>query len=194
MPSDPDPHLSEYFIRREERLSGGYLTVLRDTVRLPDAKTATREYVQHSGAVAVVPLMDDGRVVMLRQYRHPVGQVLLEIPAGKRDPQEDVLACAIRELREETGYTAREWARAGVFHNAAAYSTEGIEIWFARGLQAGPSALDEGEFVEVLSMDLKSLLARAHDGQLSDMKTALAILWLDRWRSEGWTLDWHPAR
>ncbi len=91
----------------------------------------------HPGAVMVVPLLDDGRLVMERQYRYPMARVLLEFPAGKIDPGESPFACALRELAEETGYRAREWARAGVLHNAVAYSTEGIEIWFARGLSAG---------------------------------------------------------
>ncbi|MCE2657723.1 MAG: NUDIX hydrolase [Rubrivivax sp.] len=185
-----DAHLTEHFIRREERLSGSYLHVVRDTVTLPDSSTATREFIVHPGAVAVIPLMDDGRVVMVRQYRHPVGQVLLELPAGKRDPNEPVLACAMRELQEETGYTAGQWARLGGFHNAAAYSTETMEIWVARELRAGPSRLDEGEFVEVAEVPLEALLEQLQQGQMPDMKTALALLWLARWRASAWPLDW----
>ena len=128
---------------------GNFLEVRRDDVRLPDGSQATREYVVHPGAVAIVPLLDDGRLVLERQFRYPVGKVLLEFPAGKIDPGEDTLACARRELLEETGYHAREWARAGVVHNATAYSTEGIEIWFARGLSAGIQRLDVGEFLEL---------------------------------------------
>jgi ADP-ribose pyrophosphatase len=188
-----DPHLVEHFIRREQRLSGGYLHVVRDTVGLPDGSLATREFILHPGAVAVVPLLDDGRVVMVRQFRHPVAQVLLEIPAGKRDPQEPVLRCAQRELREETGYTAGRWARAGVFQNAAAYSTEGMEIWFATDLRPGPMALDVGEFVEVVEQPLDDLLDLVHSGRLTDMKTALALLWLQRWRSGEWALEWQSA-
>lgn len=188
--SSSDPHLTEHFISREERLTGSYLHVVRDTVRLPDGAVATREFVQHAGAVAVMPLLDDGRLVMLRQYRHPIGTVVLELPAGKLDPGESVLSCAQRELLEETGYTAREWARAGVFHNAAAYSTEGIEIWFARGLKSGPSQLDDGEFVEVVLHPLEPLLADLHAGRITDMKTALALLWTERCRAGGWSLPW----
>ncbi len=188
-----DAHLLEHFVSREPRLSGGFLTVVRDTVRLPDGDHATREFILHPGAVAVVPILDDGRLVMVRQYRHPVGRVLLEWPAGKLDKHETVLACAVRELREETGYTAREWARAGVFHNACAYSDEGIEIWFARGLQAGATALDEGEFVETVVHTESELLAQVHRGEITDMKTALGVLWAQRWRTNGWSLAWQPA-
>jgi ADP-ribose pyrophosphatase len=192
-PSPPDDHLIEHRVASEIRLSGGFLTVLRDTVRLPDGGQATREFVRHPGAVTVVPILDDGRLVMVRQYRYPVGQVLLEWPAGKLDGREAVWDCAIRELREETGYTAREWARAGVFHNACAYSDEGIEIWFARGLQPGPTALDAGEFVEVSLREESELFELLHAGGITDMKTALGLLWLQRWRSGGWTLDWRAA-
>jgi ADP-ribose pyrophosphatase len=189
-----DAHLIERFVSSEPRLSGGYLTVVRDTVALPDGSKATREYIRHPGAVAVIPVLDDGRIVMVRQYRHAVGQILLELPAGKIDPGEPVLACAVRELREETGYTAREWARAGGFHNAAAYSTETMEIWFARGLQAGPQRLDPGEFLEVLTVDMTELDQLAGSGGLPDMKTMIGLQWLERWRSGGWPLQWVDAQ
>jgi ADP-ribose pyrophosphatase len=189
-----DAHLIERFVSSEPRLSGGYLTVVRDTVALPDGSKATREYIRHPGAVAVIPVLDDGRIVMVRQYRHAVGQILLELPAGKIDPGEPVLACAVRELREETGYTAREWARAGGFHNAAAYSTETMEIWFARGLQAGPQRLDPGEFLEVLTVDMAELDQLAGSGGLPDMKTMIGLQWLERWRSGGWSLQWVDAQ
>jgi ADP-ribose pyrophosphatase len=192
-PGTGDAHLVEHRIDSEVRLSGGFLTVLRDRVRLPDGATATREYIRHPGAVAVVPILDDGRLVLVRQYRHPVGRVLLEWPAGKLDGGEPALACAVRELREETGYRAREWARAGVFHNACAYSDEGIEIWFARGLVEGAASLDAGEFVEVRVLDADALQALVLSGEVTDMKTVLGLLWLQRWRCGGWPADWQPA-
>src|SRR5689334_7853602 len=105
----------------------------------------------------IVPLLDDGSVVVERQYRHPMARVMLEFPAGKIDPGEPPLSCAIRELAEETGYRAREWARAGILHNAIAYSNEGIEIWFARGLTLGERELDAGEFLDVGSATVESL-------------------------------------
>jgi len=188
--SDTETDLTERLLHSQTLLEGGFLTVRRDTVGLPDGTSATREYVVHPGAVAVVPVLDDGRVVMVRQFRYPLGQVLLEFPAGKIDPGEPVWSCARRELREETGYTARQWARACHIHNAAAYSTEGIEIWFARGLVPGPQALDAGEFLEVVAVTEQELDALAQAGQLTDVKTLIGLQWLRQWRRGEWSLSW----
>ena len=190
-PGTGDAHLVEHRIDSEVRLSGGFLTVLRDRVRLPDGATATREYIRHPGAVAVVPILDDGRLVLVRQYRHPVGRVLLEWPAGKRDAGEPTIACAQRELLEETGYTATEWAWAGWIHNAAAYSSEGIALWFARGLLPGPARPDAGEFVEAVTLSLSALAALDARGELTDVKTLIGLHWLQAalsgHRSWSWT-------
>lgn len=188
-----DEHLIEHRLDSETRLEGSFVTVVRDRVRLPDGSAATREYIRHPGAVAVLPILDDGRIVFVRQYRYPVQAVLLELPAGKRDPHESTLACAARELREETGYTAGRWARAGAFHNAAAYSSETIEIWFARGLVAGPQQLDVGEFVEACTLTEDEYDAAAVAGQIPDMKTMIGLQWLQRWRAGLWPLQWVNA-
>ncbi len=188
------PHLIEHKIGSEELLKGRLLHAFRDTVRLPDGKTATREYVVHPGAVMVVPLLDDGRVVLERQYRYPVQRVMIEFPAGKLDPGEDTLACAQRELREETGYSAAEWARAGVLHPVISYSTEFIEIWFARGLSLGARQLDAGEFLEVFAATPAELLQWCRDGRVTDAKTLTAALWLQNLMSGAWTLDWQPVQ
>jgi len=188
-----DAHLREHALGGRVLHKGSFLEVRRDDVRLPDGAAATREYVVHPGAVAIVPLLDDGRLVLERQFRYPVGRVLLEFPAGKIDPGESTLRCAQRELLEETGYRAREWACAGVIHNAAAYSTEGIEIWFARGLQAGAQRLDAGEFIELCLLSEAELEAHAGRGELSDVKTLVGLLWLQKWRAGLWALDWHAA-
>ena len=185
-----DSHLREHGLGGVVLSKGNFLEVRRDDVRLPDGSHATREYVVHPGAVAIVPLLDDGRLVLERQFRYPVGKVLLEFPAGKIDPGENTLACARRELLEETGYHAREWARAGVVHNAAAYSTEGIEIWFARGLSAGTQRLDVGEFLELCLLSEAELEQYAASGELSDVKTLIGLLWLQKWRAGLWPLHW----
>ena len=99
----------------------------------------------------------------------------------------------MRELAEETGYRAREWARAGILHNAIAYSSEGIEVWFARGLEAGQAALDDGEFVEVSLASLDELLELARRGEITDAKTLIGLLWLQNWREGRWTLSWQPV-
>ena len=189
-------HLRERQVASHTLLQGGFLHVCRDDVALPDGSTATREYIRHPGAVAVVPLLDDGpapRLILVRQWRYPLGGLLLELPAGKRDAGENTLACAMRELVEETGYTATEWAFGGEIHNAAAYSTESIWIWFARGLVAGPQRLDAGEFVEVVALDEAELDALDNSGQLPDVKTIVGLHWLQRWRAGHKPLRWLPA-
>ena len=188
-----DAHLVEHRTGGATLVSGGFLEVRRDDVRLPDGSSATREYIQHPGAVAVIPVLDDGRLVLVRQYRYPLGKVLLEFPAGKLEVGEPTLACAQRDLAEETGYTASEWAFAGEIHNAAANSTESIWLWFARGLVPGPQALDTGEFVEVARLSEAELDALALRGELPDVKTRIGLHWLQRWRAGAWTLDWAPA-
>jgi ADP-ribose pyrophosphatase len=188
-----DKHLIEQRLKSEQLLRGNFLDVRRDTVRLPDGHEVTREYIVHPGAVVVVPILPDGRLVMERQYRYPLGRVILEFPAGKIDPGEPPFATGVRELFEETGYRAAEWARAGVLHNAAAYSTEGIEVWFARGLVAGERELDHGEHIEILSMTEAELDALAGRGELTDAKTLICLLWLQKWRAGLWTLNWQPA-
>jgi ADP-ribose pyrophosphatase len=194
-----DPHLFERQLG-SMLLHKGFIELRRDDVQLPDGSQATREYVRHSGAVAVIALLDDDahvrpdpRLVLVRQYRYPVAKVLLELPAGKLDIGEAQLACAMRELQEETGYTAAEWAYGGEIHNAAAYSTESIWLWFARGLQAGPTRLDEGEFVETLQLRLSELHQLACGDGLPDVKTQIAVSWLVQWRSGQRALSWHGA-
>ena len=185
-----DEHLVERRLRSESVYDGHFLKVRRDEVRLPDGRTAFREHVVHPGAVMIVPIADDGQLVVERQHRYPLDHVLLEFPAGKLDPDETGLRCAQRELREETGYTAREWAYAGVLHNAPAYSNEFIEIWFARGLVAGAQQLDEGEHLEVLTMPEAALFAQSASGELTDAKTMVALLKLQQWRAGQWEPAW----
>jgi ADP-ribose pyrophosphatase len=188
--ADDDRHLSETAVSREEILHGRFLHAVRETVALPDGSHAIREFILHPGAVMVIPLLDDGRVVLERQYRHPIGHVMVEFPAGKLDPGEDRLDCARRELREETGYTAREWAHAGVLHPVISYSTEFIDIWFARGLTAGERRLDEGEFLDVFTATPQELLALCRDGGVTDAKTLTGALWLQNVLAGKWSLDW----
>jgi ADP-ribose pyrophosphatase len=190
---DRDAHLREETTLSEQVYHGRFLDVRRDQVRLPDGSAAQREYIVHPGAVMVVPLLGDGRLVVERQWRYPLARVMLEFPAGKLDQGEAPLACAIRELAEETGYRATEWARAGILHNAIAYSNEGIEVWFARGLVAGARALDAGEFLDVGEMSADELDALAQRGELTDAKTLIGLLWLQNWRAGRWPLVWHAA-
>jgi ADP-ribose pyrophosphatase len=167
---------------------GKFLTLKRDTVELPDGKHATREFVVHPGAVMILPVFDDGRVLLERQFRYPVGRVLQEFPAGKLDPNEDELTCAKRELLEETGYTAREWTYLTRIHPVISYSTEFIDLYLARGLTAGDAKLDEGEFLETFIADQTQLMDWVKDGTISDVKTIIGVFWLEKLRSGEWQL------
>lgn len=185
-----DKHLKEEALAREELLKGRFLHVVRDTVRLPDGHESTREFVLHPGAVAVIPLLEDGRIVLERQYRHPTKQVIIEIPAGKLDPGEGALACGQRELLEETGYVAREWAYAFTLYPTVAYSDEAIHIWFARGLTLQGAQLDHGEFLDVFTATPEEFLGWCRDGTIKDAKTLAAALWVQNVLAGTWKLDW----
>jgi ADP-ribose pyrophosphatase len=193
----PDAGLRELRQSSDKILSGRFLQVFSDQVTLPDGKSTFREYIVHPGAVMVIPLLIDAqghtRIVLERQFRYPVGQVMIELPAGKRDGQEDLLLCAQRELREETGYSATQWAHAGVLHPCISYSTEYIDIWFAQGLQAGQAQLDAGEFLEVFSASTDEFFAWCRDGRITDAKTLTGALWLQNYLSGNWPLQWQDA-
>lgn len=185
-----DQHLTEHTTAREELLKGHFLHIVRETVRLPDGASATREYVLHPGAVAIVALRDDGRIVLERQYRHPTRQVHVEIPAGKLDAGEGALACGQRELLEETGYVAREWAYAFTMYPTVAYSDEAIEIWFARGLEHRGARLDQGEFLDVIAATPEEFLGWVREGKVNDSKTLAAAAWIQNVLAGTWKLDW----
>ena len=192
-----DAHLVEVKLSSQEILKGRFLHAFRDSVALPDGTTAFREYVVHPGAVMVIPLLQDEsgewRVVLERQFRYPIGEVMVEFPAGKLDEGEAVKACAQRELLEETGYSARHWARAGQMHPVISYSTEFIDIWFARDLTLGQRHLDNGEFLDVLTATPAELLQWCLEGKVTDAKTLAGALWLQNVLSGAWTLDWQTA-
>jgi ADP-ribose pyrophosphatase len=187
-------HLRETEVEPHRAWRGAFLDVRRDRVSLPDGSTAHREYIVHPGAVMIVPILDDGRLVVERQWRYPLRRAMLEFPAGKIEPGEPVLDCAVRELEEETGYRAAEWARAGILHNAIAYSTESIEIWFARGLVVGERRLDAGEFLDVFEADAAELDAAVQRGDLTDAKSLVGLLWLQNCRAGRWPLEWQPVQ
>jgi len=191
--SDDSEHLRERFVAKVDAWRGAFLDVRRDRVALPDGSEADREFIVHPGAVMVIPLLGDDRVVVERQWRYPMARAMLEFPAGKLDPGEPVLDCAVRELAEETGYRATEWARAGILHNAISYSTEGIEVWFARGLEAGERRLDVGEFLDVFLVAIDELDEATRRGEITDAKTLVGLLWLANWRAGRWPLEWRTV-
>ena len=161
----------------EEIFDGIVLHVQRDTVKLPNGSEAVREVIRHIGAVCVIPVLENGDVVMERQFRYPLDRVILEIPAGKLDAAgEDRFSAIQRELREETGYTADEWTVLGDFHPAPAYSDEYITMYMARKLRRGNRHLDEDEFLDVCTVPLKDLVEDVMAGKISDAKTQVCVL------------------
>ena len=194
VPLDGDTtHLRETCLEARQAWRGSFLDVRNDRVALPDGSETCREYIVHPGAVMIVARLGDDRVVVERQWRYPMGRAMLEFPAGKLEPGEPVLDCAVRELIEETGYRAAEWARAGILHNAIGYSDEGIEIWFARGLSLGERSLDAGEFLDVFEASVDALEDAARRGDVTDAKTLIGLLWLAHWRAGRWPLRWVGA-
>ncbi len=177
MTSD-DTHLIETKVNSERVFEGHLLKINCDTVSLPDGELAKREYVEHAGAVMVIPVLDDGQLLMERQYRYPLHQVFVEFPAGKLDPGEDPLTCGKRELLEETGYSASEWEYLGIFHPLISYSSEVIHFFLARGLTAGKPNRDDEEFLEIVPMSLDTLKTGILANQITDSKTIAGVFWL----------------
>lgn len=172
--AETDP-LTEHMLGSEQIFDGNLLKVWRDRVRLPDGGEGGREYIRHPGAVVVLALMPDGSLLFERQFRYPLGRAFLELPAGKIDPGEDILHCAQRELREETGYVAQHWQYVGALHPCTGYSDECIEIFFAHELSHQGDCLDEGEFLEVLTFSLSEAEQAVADGRITDAKTIVAL-------------------
>ena len=184
--AEQNSHLAE--IKTEGKLvyQGSFLQVEKDTVKLPNNHLTTREYIKHPGAVVILPVLDNGNILLERQYRYPLNQVFIELPAGKIDPGEDSLVCAKRELREETGYTANDWQFLCTIHNAIAYSDEHLDIYLAKGLVAGEAQLDQGEFLEVFDAPLEEVLSWIKSGNITDVKTMIGVFWLDKILQKTW--------
>ena len=170
--------LTEHFTGGGIVFDGSFLEVHRDTVRLPDGSEGTREYVRHPGAVAVVALFDDGQVLLERQFRYPHHREFIEIPAGKLEPGEPPLETAQRELLEETGYVAADWRRLAVMQTTIAYSDETIELFLATRLTLKERKLDQGEFLEVLTLPFDEAIAMVRNGRITDSKSMIGLLFV----------------
>ena len=174
-----DDGLKETQLSSEQRYDGYFMNVQRDTVELPNGQTSTREYMKHPGAVMIIPVFDNGDVLLERQFRYPLHQVFVEFPAGKMDGGELPLQTAHRELLEETGYTASEWQHVTSIHNAIAYCDEVIHFYLARGLvKRDEQKLDDNEFLQTMRVPFGGLELWVKQGWVADVKTQLGMFWL----------------
>jgi ADP-ribose pyrophosphatase len=167
--------LTETLISSETIASGGMLTVKRDQVRLPNGNSSQREYVLHPGAVVVLPLLDNGNIILEKQFRYALNSFFIELPAGKIDAGEAILVTGQRELLEETGYAATEWILLGIQHPCIGYSNEVIHMYLARGLTAGAKKLDDDEHLEVFQVPFNDCLSMIKNGEITDGKTIVAL-------------------
>jgi ADP-ribose pyrophosphatase len=175
-----DQHLIETCISSELVLEGGMMRVKRDQVRLPSGNQSQREFILHPGAVLIVPLLDNGNLLLERQFRYPLNRVFVELPAGKIDAGEDILLTGQRELLEETGYVAQEWVYLGLQHPCIGYSDEVIYMFIAKGLKAGEAHCDEDEALELFEASLDDCLQMVATQQITDAKTILALMYLEK--------------
>ena len=175
-----DQHLIETCISSELVLEGGMMRVKRDQVRLPSGNQSQREFILHPGAVLIVPLLDNGNLLLERQFRYPLNRVFVELPAGKIDAGEDILLTGQRELLEETGYVAQEWVYLGLQHPCIGYSDEVIYMFIAKGLEAGDAHCDEDEALELFEASLDDCLQMVATQQITDAKTILALMYLEK--------------
>ena len=177
--------LGEDTLSSELVYTGDYLKVYRDTVSLPNGASSYREYLKHPGAVMIIPVYDNGDVLVERQYRYPMRQVFVEFPAGKKDAGEAPLETAQRELLEETGYTAQNYTHITDIHNALAYCDEVIHFYIAEDLHdSGQQKLDDNEFVQVMRVPLVELMNWIRQGWVPDVKTQLGAFWLQDYLSK----------
>jgi ADP-ribose pyrophosphatase len=172
--------LTETELSSETVFQGGLLHVKRDRVLMPNGSETGREYIVHPGAVLVIPVLDDRRLVFERQFRYPLRKAFIELPAGKIDPNEDPLATGQRELLEETGYTACEWRYLAALHPCIGYSDEIIYIYLASGLQAGEHSRDHDESLEVFTLSLDEAMQALRRGEITDGKTMIALFWAEK--------------
>ena len=165
---------------------GAFIKVRKDRARMPDGSISAREYITHPGAVAILALLDNGKLVMERQFRYAPQREFIELPAGKIDHGEDILLCAQRELLEETGYVASEWTHLTTAWPCIGFADERMEYFLARGLTHQGSQLDDGEFLEVFELSLADAMEWIRQGKINDSKTIVGLFWLEKMQQQGW--------
>lgn len=183
-----DSNFIEDTLASEQVFDGRLLKVYADKVRLPDGKESFREIIRHPGAVVVIAVLDNGKLLFERQFRYPLRRVFLEMPAGKIDAGEHILDTARRELREETGYKAKVWRHLGTMHPAIGYADEHIEIFWAQGLSYVGAQLDHDEILELSELSIADALLAVRDGEITDAKTITALMWAEKTLSGEWPL------
>ena len=171
---------------------GRLLHVHRDEVQLPDGKTSVREYIRHPGAVVVLPLTDSGELILERQHRYPLGRDFIEVPAGKIDPGEETLACAGRELLEETGYTARDWQYVTTVYPCIGYADERLVYYLAKGLEYRGHQRDEDEFLEIFTVPFAEAMEMVRKGEICEVKTVIGLFWLEKLLQGSWSPQSDP--
>jgi len=181
-----DKHLREKKLSSQKVFSGFLLNIYSDEVLLPDGTTGTREYALHPGAVTIIPFLKNGNVIIERQFRYPVGEVVLELPAGKIDAGEEPLASGKRELHEETGYISEKWTEITSFHPVSGYSNEVMHVFLAEDVTYKGGHGEEGEFVEVIDMPLEKAIDLIKCGEINDAKTLIGLFWAEKVRSGEW--------
>ncbi len=170
-------HLKEKTTASEAVYQGKIFRVTKDTAQLENGKEVQRDVLHHSGGVCVVPLTEERHVLLVRQFRYPMQEITLEIPAGKLEPDESPADCGLRELREETGYSCGRYTSLGTLYPTPAYDTEIIHMYLAQDLsKAGTQNLDENEFLDVTEMPLEEAIQMVMDGKIPDAKTQIALL------------------
>lgn len=184
--SHEDQHLIEERLSSELVLDGGFLKVKRDQVLLPSGNQSQREYILHPGAVLIIPMLDNGNLLLERQFRYPLNRVFVELPAGKIDPDEDLLFTGQRELLEETGYAAKEWMYLGHQHPCIGYSDEVIHMFLAKGLEERDTNFDEDEAIELIEASLDDCLQMVATQQITDGKTVLALMYVEKYLQGIW--------
>jgi len=177
----PPPDLTETLLSSEIVYQGRLLQVNCDRVSLPNGGESTREYIVHPGAVVILPVFENGDVLLERQHRYPLRRDFIEFPAGKIDPGEDELRCGQRELREETGYEALQWSHVTTLYPCIGYANERLEFYHAQQLEFVGHARDSDEFLEVLRIPFGQAMGWLRSGKICETKTVVGLFWLDKW-------------